>query len=42
MNVEIGTDATQFPEKEDINRIFLAVRVPDQAVIPDFMGSRAH
>ncbi len=25
MNVEIGTEATQFPEKEYINRIFLAV-----------------
>jgi hypothetical protein len=26
MNVEIGTEAMQFPEKEDINWIFLAVR----------------
>jgi hypothetical protein len=26
MNVEIGTDATQFPEKELINEIFFAVR----------------
>ncbi len=25
MNVEIGTDAAQFPEKEDINGIFWAV-----------------
>ncbi len=25
MNVEIGTDATQFPEKEYINGIFLVV-----------------
>jgi hypothetical protein len=25
MNVEIGTDAAQFPEKEDINGILLAV-----------------
>ena len=25
MNVEIGTDAAQFPEKEDINGIFVAV-----------------
>jgi hypothetical protein len=25
MNVEIGTEATQFPEKENINGIFLAV-----------------
>jgi hypothetical protein len=27
MNVEIGTEATQFPEKEYINRIFVAVHV---------------
>jgi hypothetical protein len=26
MNVEIGTEAAQFPEKEYINGIFLAVR----------------
>jgi hypothetical protein len=26
MNVEIGTEATQFPEKEYINGIFLAVQ----------------
>jgi hypothetical protein len=26
MNLEIGTKATQFPEKEDINGIFFAVR----------------
>jgi hypothetical protein len=25
MNVEIGTEAVQFPEKEYINEIFLAV-----------------
>jgi hypothetical protein len=25
MNVEIGTDSAQFPEKEYINEIFLAV-----------------
>jgi hypothetical protein len=25
MNVEIGTEATQFPEKEYINGIFVAV-----------------
>ncbi len=28
MNVEIGTEAGQFPEKEYINMIFLAVRAP--------------
>ncbi len=27
MNVEVGTDAAQFPEKEYVNEIFLAVRV---------------
>jgi hypothetical protein len=27
MNVEIGTEAAQFPEKEYINGIFVAVRV---------------
>ncbi len=27
MNVEIGTEAAQFPEKEYINGIFLAVHV---------------
>jgi hypothetical protein len=27
MNVEIGTEAAQFPEKEYINGIFLAVQV---------------
>jgi hypothetical protein len=26
MNVEIGTEATQFPEKECLNKIFVAVR----------------
>ncbi len=26
MNVEIGTEAAQFPEKEYINGIFIAVR----------------
>jgi hypothetical protein len=28
MNVEIGTEAAQFPEKEHINGIFLVVRLP--------------
>ncbi len=28
MNVEIGTEAAQFPEKEYINGIFIAVGVP--------------
>ncbi len=27
MNVEIGTEAAQIPEKEDINGIFVAVHV---------------
>ncbi len=27
MNVKIGTEAAQFPEKEYINGIFLAVRI---------------
>jgi hypothetical protein len=26
MNVEIGTDAAQFPEKESIDEIFVAVQ----------------
>jgi hypothetical protein len=30
MNVEIGTEATQFPEKEYINGIFVAVYVLNQ------------
>jgi hypothetical protein len=28
MNVEIGTEAAQFPEKRYINAIFLAVHIP--------------
>jgi hypothetical protein len=27
MNVKIGTEAAQFPEKEDVNGIFVAVQV---------------
>jgi hypothetical protein len=30
MNVEIGTEAPQFPEKEYINGIFVAVRVHEK------------
>jgi hypothetical protein len=29
MNVEIGTEAAQFPEKEYINAIFVAVQAAD-------------
>jgi hypothetical protein len=35
MNVEIGTEAAQFPEKEYINGIFLAVGLESQ-VVRDF------
>ena len=30
MNVEIGTEAAQFPEKKIINGIFVAVRLVDR------------
>jgi hypothetical protein len=30
MNVEIGTEAAQFPEEEYINGIFLAVFIQDE------------
>ncbi len=30
MNVEIRTDTAQFPEKEYINRIFVAVLTPER------------
>jgi hypothetical protein len=33
MNVEIGTEAAQFPEKEYINGIFLAVRQPMEVAL---------
>jgi hypothetical protein len=32
MNVEIGTEATQFPEKEYINGIFVAVCKPQSKI----------
>jgi hypothetical protein len=35
MDVEIGTEAAQFPEKEHINGIFLAVGLESQ-VVRDF------
>ncbi len=33
MNVEIGTEAAQFPEKEDIKGIFAAVRISGYSVM---------
>jgi hypothetical protein len=36
MNVEIGTEAAQFPEKEYINGIFLAVYMWNPFLIYDF------
>ncbi len=35
MNVETGTVAAQFPEKEYINGIFVAVHQPDKSASPD-------
>jgi hypothetical protein len=32
MNVEIGTEAAQFPEKEYINEIFVAVQHEDPKI----------
>jgi hypothetical protein len=37
MNVEIATEAAQFPEKEYINKIFVAVRQEGMAN-PDRQG----
>jgi hypothetical protein len=34
MNVEIGTEAAQFPEKEYINVIFVAVQLATYSGIP--------
>jgi hypothetical protein len=34
MNVEIGTETTQFPEMEYINGIFLAVYGKEEARVP--------
>jgi len=34
MNVEIGTEAAQFPEKEYINGIFLAVCIIEKGELP--------
>jgi hypothetical protein len=36
MNVEIGTEAAQLPEKEYINGIFVAVRVVDEIYIAEY------
>ncbi len=38
MNVEIGTEAAQFPEKEYINGIFLAVGLESQV----WLGTLGH
>jgi hypothetical protein len=38
MNVEIGTEAAQFPEKEYINGIFLAVQASGQISKDDVDG----
>jgi hypothetical protein len=38
MNVEIGTEAAQFPEKEYINGIFLAVQTSGQISQDDVNG----
>ncbi len=38
MNVEIGTEAAQFPEKKYINGIFLAVYFADPTLSAIFLG----
>jgi hypothetical protein len=40
MNVEIGTEAAQFPEKEYINGIFVAVRSDALTTPPDLIHSK--
>jgi hypothetical protein len=38
MNVEIGTQAAQFPENEYISKwIFVAVQIPDRKVSEDYV-----
>jgi hypothetical protein len=37
MNVEIGAEAAQFPEKEYINGIAVAVCTPDWELIPGLL-----
>ncbi len=34
MNVELGTEAAQFPEKEYINGIFLTVYPAENSILP--------
>jgi hypothetical protein len=40
MNADIGTEAAQFPEKENINGIFVAVRAQAHIYI-DLIGTGA-
>ncbi len=37
MNVEIGTQAAQFPENEYISGIFVAVQIPDRKISEDYV-----